>query len=82
MTATVSEILQAGRRQAGVTRQELWIRYYAIGGGSSPETIDAYLDGSVVPHPADYDVVAQALNDALVGEGGEHAVPYAEDIGL
>jgi hypothetical protein len=78
--ASTGEILEAARQVAGITNRDLWIRYYAIGGRARPEVLDGYLDSSVVADPAEYDVVAQALNDLFTDRGGNHPVPYAEDL--
>jgi hypothetical protein len=53
-----------------------------IGGHLTPIALQSILDGSAAPDHGDYDVIAQAINDAFVEQGLDHPVPYAEDIGM
>jgi hypothetical protein len=80
MTPTMAQVLQAGREQAGLSNRNLWISYYALGGMADPETLDAYLVGDAIPDDAEYDVIAQTLNESFVEAGADHPVPYAEDL--
>lgn len=80
MTLTMAQVLDAGRHRAGLSAGELWLGYYALGGTADPATLDAYLAGTAVPTSAQYDVIAQTLNDVFVGRGQNHPVPYAEDL--
>jgi hypothetical protein len=80
MTATMAQILQAAREQAGLSDRTLWISYYALGGMADPETLDAYLLGDATPDDAEYDVIAQTLNESFLEAGADHPVPYAEDL--
>lgn len=57
----------------------LWVAYFALGGVSSPAVVRSYLDGAGPP-VADYDVLAHALNERFVDRGGNHPVPYAEEL--
>ena len=80
MSATPAQILEAARQHAGLSRRDLWIGYYAIGGLADPSTLAAYLTGELEPDRFQYDVIAQAINDSFVGAGSDHPVPYAEDL--
>ena len=75
-----AELLEAARHRAGLTERDLWIAYCAIGGLASPATLHDYLAGSAIPDRHDYDQVAQALNEAFLDRGGDHPVPYADEI--
>jgi hypothetical protein len=59
-------------REANLPLEQLWLRYFALGGEAGLTEIDAYLNG-LLPLPAlQHDVLAQALNerlDELVGSG-------------
>jgi hypothetical protein len=67
---------------AGLTFPVLWARYFALGGMSTPDLLQQILDGSQSPSRYDYDLIAQAINEAFLDQGNHHPVPYAEDIGL
>jgi len=75
-------ILEAARQQATLTVVGLWIAYVALGGTETLEQVGCFLGGSVVPDSAQYDVLAQALNDSFVGLDLDHPVPYFEELGL
>jgi len=79
MSAPDHEILEAARVQAGMSFDELWMDYFALGGTSSPEIVRSYLAGSGT-QSMDYDVLAQAINERFVEDGGNHPVPYREDL--
>jgi len=59
---------------------ELWLAYFALGGMATPAGLRGYLDGSET-RAIDYDVLAQAINERFVERGGNHPVPYREDLG-
>jgi hypothetical protein len=67
------------RRDAGLTRGELWLRYFELGGMSSAYQVEAYLYGALKPSDHDHDVIAHALNERFVELGGNHPVPYVDD---
>ncbi len=79
MSAPGHQILEAARVQAEMSFSELWVAYFALGGVSSPEVVRSYLGGFGTPL-ADYDVLAQAINERFVDGGGNHPVPYREDL--
>lgn len=68
------------RQDAGLTRGELWLRYFELGGMSSAFQMEAFLYGALTPSRHDYDVIAHALNERFVEMGGNHPVPYIEDV--
>jgi len=80
MSPTMAHVLEAGRQHAGISHRNLWIGYYSLGGMADPDTLDAYLLGDAIPDHGEYDVIAQALNESFVEAGGDHPVPYAEDL--
>ncbi len=79
MSAPGHEILEAARIQAGMSLDELWVAYFALGGAAAPAAVRSYLAGSGGP-PMDYDVLAQAINEKFVDGGGNHPVPYSDDL--
>jgi hypothetical protein len=73
------DTLDRFRRDADLTRSELWLRYFELGGMSSALQLEAFLYGALVPTPHDHDVIAHALNERFVELGGNHPVPYLKD---
>ena len=73
------EVLEAARQQAGMTFQDLWIAYFALGGTAHPEKVRAYLGGRVAPS-MDYDVIAHAINERFADQGENHPVPYRDEL--
>jgi hypothetical protein len=76
----MSEVLDAGRQQAGLTIADLWLACYGIGWVGSEADLTDVLDGDWVPSHASYNEIAQALNEAFIDRGGDHPVPYAEEL--
>ncbi len=79
MSTSAHEVLEAARVRAGMSFDELWMDYFALGGASSPDIVRSYLAGSAT-QSMDYDVLAQAINERYVEVGGNHPVPYREDL--
>lgn len=73
-----SGTLQHARNQAGLTVAELWLRYFCLGGMSTPLEVDAVLHGAVSPSDSDYDILAHAINERFLELGRDHPVPYSE----
>jgi hypothetical protein len=73
------DVLDEFRRDAGLTRGELWLRYFELGGMSTELQVEAFLYGALKPTAHDYDVIAHALNERFTELGGNHPVPYVED---
>lgn len=73
------DILEQARRDTGMSVADLWFRYFALGGMSSPIELDAMLTGALVASIADRDRLAVALNERFAELGGDHPVPYAGD---
>jgi hypothetical protein len=66
--------------KAGLSVAELWVACYSLGGMASEGELAGFLDGSRVPTRAEYEVVAQAINERFTEIGQDHPVPYAEDL--
>lgn len=81
MTEPTADSLDRFRQQADLSRGELWLRYFELGGMSSALQLEAFLYGALRPSPHDHDVIAHALNERFVELGGNHPVPYG-DVGL
>ena len=72
-------ILERSRREIGMSVDDLWMRYFALGGMSTALEIEAYLVGALVVPNHDHDVIAVALNERFAELGGDHPVPYSGD---
>ena len=72
-------ILERARREVGMSVDELWMRYFALGGMGSAVELEAYLVGALAVTSHDHDVVAVALNERFSELGGDHPVPYSGD---
>jgi hypothetical protein len=79
MTASPHEVLEAGRTHVGMSFEELWISYFALGGTAQPGQVRAYLTGRAA-EGMDYDVLAQAINERFLDRGGNHPVPYRSEL--
>ena len=80
MIASPGAVLEAARVQACMELSEVWLAYFALGGMESPRAVQAILGGSLDPSRTDYDLLAQALNERFSDRGGDHPVPYRDEI--
>jgi len=74
------EHLKAAREMANLSSDDLWWRYFALGGTASPHQAAAMLLGESPIPWQQYDVLAQALNEEFIGLGMDHPVLYREDL--
>ena len=72
-------ILEQARRDVGMSVDDLWMRYFALGGMCSAVELEAYLVGALAVASHDHDVLAVALNERFSELGGDHPVPYSGD---
>jgi hypothetical protein len=79
MSIPAHQVLEAARTQAGMSVDELWMAYFALGGAALPATLRLYLAGDGT-NGMDYDVVAQAINERFLEKGGDHPVPYRDEL--
>jgi Stage II sporulation protein E (SpoIIE) len=69
--------LDVGYRRAELTLEQLWLRYFALGGVAGLVEVEAYLHG-LVPLPAlQRDILAHAVNERLDELTWQHRVPYS-----
>jgi hypothetical protein len=56
--------------------EEVWVRCYALGGGLQQAEMSGYLldDEKIDRHQRS--IIAQALNEVFIDQGGDHPVPY------
>lgn len=82
MTQTADEDTQRrstwlAHQHAELTVEELWLRYFALGGIAAALEIEAYLHGLMVLPPMQRDMLAQAVNERLDELVGRGRVPYS-----
>ena len=71
-------VLDRYRERAGLSHNDLFLRYFELGGMSTELQLEAILHGALQPSPHDEEVIAHALNERFVELGGNHPVPYPE----
>ncbi len=71
--------LERARRDLGMSFDELWMSYFALGGMSTALEVEAYLLGALVTPGHVHDTLAVALNERFSELGGDHPVPYSSD---
>ncbi|MCU1392137.1 MAG: hypothetical protein JWM34_565 [Ilumatobacteraceae bacterium] len=74
-----SGILQEARRELNLSVNDLWWRYFALGGMGTAVEIDAILYQALIPSTADSDLLAVALNERFSELGRDHPIPYSDD---
>lgn len=63
-----------------LTLEELWMRYFALGGSLSLLELDAYLNGLVTLPRVDRDMLAHAVNERLDEVTGPARAPYSHSV--
>lgn len=63
---------------AHISVDELWLRYFGLGGVADRLELDAYLNGAIALTPSQHDIVAHAINERL-NEIAPPRAPYSED---
>jgi Stage II sporulation protein E (SpoIIE) len=63
-----------------LTLEQLWMRYFALGGTADLVDLDAAIAGLVSIAPDQHDVLAHAVNERLDELFHEHRVPYRRTI--
>ncbi|RZU31565.1 PP2C family protein-serine/threonine phosphatase [Blastococcus saxobsidens] len=70
----------AGFSRAELTLEQLWVRYFALGGTADLTDLDAYLHGLSTLPDAQCDLLAHAVNERLDELFTRHRVPYTRAI--
>ena len=71
--------LEAARREIGLTTEDLWLRYFALGGAALPIEFEGFLAGALKPDRYDRDIVVHALNERSMELGLSRRWPYSDD---
>ena len=71
--------LNAARALAELSVEELWWRYFALGGSAAPEVLSEALSEEGSQPVPDIDVLIHALNERFAERGLDHALPYTDE---
>lgn len=66
-------------RAAQLSHDELWLRYFALGGMRTAFEVEAILCGALTPMAHDRDLIAVALNERFSELGGDHPISFPDD---
>jgi stage II sporulation SpoE-like protein len=72
--------LDVGYGRAKLTPEQLWTRYFALGGVAGPVEVEAYLHGLVPLPSVQRDILARAVNERLDELSWRHRVPYSRTV--
>lgn len=75
-----SAALQTSVDRTGLSLEELWMRYFALGGSADIVELDAHLAGLAPLPPDEHDLLAHAVNERLDELLLEHRIPYRRRI--
>jgi hypothetical protein len=70
--------LQQGMDMSGMSFAELWLRQISVTGTADELELEAYILGLLRPDPYQHNLIAQALNEHFLDQGGNHPVGYWE----
>ncbi len=62
-------IREAAVRVCGISLEELWLDYFALGGDATPSQVREFLAGSAPLEQADHDRLVVVLNERLAASG-------------
>lgn len=68
--------LEAARADLGLTVEQLWIAYFALGGNGAPDDVRHWLADAARAPARDYNLLAHALNEEFTARGRNHPVPF------
>lgn len=71
--------LDNARTQVGLSIGALWVRYFALGGMSTPIELEAALFGALVPDAHDRDLIVLSINERFAELGLGHPLPYTDE---
>ncbi len=71
-------LIRVALERAGMDVEQLWLRYFSLGGTAGPEDLRAFLDEDADLPAQQRDCLAVAINERLDELTWRHRVPYAE----
>lgn len=78
MNAAHRTVALAACRILDLPVSELWLDTVGLGGTATVFDLREFLGGRADLPAAEYDVVAQALNERFMANGEDHPVPYSD----
>jgi hypothetical protein len=75
-----TDVLRAGFAHSGMSRPQLHVEYFMLGGPLRSTRLDEILDGGPTATAREHDGIAAALNGWYIDEGLGHAVPYFDEL--
>ncbi|WP_136519338.1 PP2C family protein-serine/threonine phosphatase [Cellulomonas telluris] len=73
-------LIRAAQAGARLTDDELWLRYFALGGNAAPVELDAFLHGALELTEPERDRVALAVNEELDELSRRSRAPYSRTV--
>jgi hypothetical protein len=74
----LDETFERACRDAGLSHDDLWLRYFGLGGMRTAFEVEAILYGALIATTRDRDLIALALNERFSELGGDHPIPYLD----
>jgi hypothetical protein len=74
--------MDLARTHTRLTVQDLWLRYLALGGTGDAFDLDGYLQGLAPLDTFQEDVLAQAINEALLDHYHSYLIPLSPPAAL
>jgi hypothetical protein len=78
MNPPAPDELRLARQALGMTQDDLWMRYFALGGMSQPLELEAIVHDALHTTAHDRDVVVHAINERFSELGRNHPIPYSD----
>lgn len=73
-----ADAFDLARQDAGLSQEQLWLRYFGLGGMRPELEVEAIVYGALAPTDLDRDRIAHALNERFTELGRNHPIPYSE----
>lgn len=73
------DLLESARRGLGLSINDVWWRYFALGGMRTEWEVDAIFNSALHPTHHDSDLLALVLNERFSELGRDQPIPYSSD---
>jgi hypothetical protein len=78
-TPAPDDRFDGARRDVDLTQEDLWLRYFALGGAAMPAEFEAFLTGALDPEPGEHDILVLALNERSMELGSQRRWRYSDE---
>ncbi|HEY0510226.1 MAG TPA: PP2C family protein-serine/threonine phosphatase [Blastococcus sp.] len=72
--------LQAAYEHTDLSLEQLWLRYFSLGGEADLVDVDAHISGLLSLPTSQHDMLAHAINERLDEVAAQHRAPYSRPI--